>query len=167
MAGHGTNNNNGGSNSTMEGSQTITLSQPVPVLTLRASENKENIKDGKKTQDKPNIRWDEGTVDNENMGKKKTKICCIFHPQDEDDEFAEPEVHMHNKPSDSETDSSDSSGESEDDNKKNYSFDERRKRRLERRHMKLAKENSVEPNAYEFQPDYSHRRAQNGLNAHP
>ena len=161
MSPHGNNNGSG----ITQGSQTISLSQAPPVLTLRASNtehNKEN-QDNKKTNDKPNIRWEQGTIDNENMGKKKTKICCIFHPQDEDDEFAEPEVHMHDKPSDSESDSSSSSGESEDDNKKGYNFEERRKRRLERRHMKLAKENSIEPNAYEFQPDYSHRRAQNSI----
>ncbi|CAH6720186.1 type 1 phosphatases regulator Ypi1p [[Candida] jaroonii] len=32
---------------------------------------------------KPNkVKWTEETVDNENMGKKKTKICCIYHPAD-------------------------------------------------------------------------------------
>lgn len=29
------------------------------------------------------VRWTEDVVDNENMNKKKSKICCIFHPQRE------------------------------------------------------------------------------------
>lgn len=162
------NNGNSGSQ-TVSGSQTISVSQAPPVLTLRAShthDEKSAVDDKSKEKDRPNLRWEQGTIDNENMGKKKTKICCIFHPQDEgEDEFAEPEVHMHTGNSDSDTDSdSDSSGESEDDNKGNYNFEERRKRRLERRHKKLAKDEPLEPNAYEFQPDYSHRRAPNSLN---
>lgn len=32
------------------------------------------------------MRWTDDTVDNEHMNKKKTKICCIFHPQREFDE---------------------------------------------------------------------------------
>ncbi|KAK1924332.1 phosphatase inhibitor-domain-containing protein [Papiliotrema laurentii] len=25
------------------------------------------------------VMWSEGTIDNEGMGKKKSKICCIYH----------------------------------------------------------------------------------------
>eukprot|EP00596_Hydrurales_sp_CCMP1899_P002890 CAMPEP_0119042452 /NCGR_PEP_ID=MMETSP1177-20130426/15263_1 /TAXON_ID=2985 /ORGANISM="Ochromonas sp, Strain CCMP1899" /LENGTH=91 /DNA_ID=CAMNT_0007009261 /DNA_START=177 /DNA_END=452 /DNA_ORIENTATION=+ len=32
-----------------------------------------------KLKKKPGISWSEGTVDNENMGKKSSKRCCIFH----------------------------------------------------------------------------------------
>ncbi|GMM54626.1 type 1 protein phosphatase-activating protein [Maudiozyma humilis] len=153
--------------------QTLSVTQAPPVLTLRASQTGGAGPQAKEAQqsaekERPGLRWEQGTVDNENMGKKKTKICCIFHPQDEDDdEFAEPEVHMHTGHSDEDNDDSDSdsSGESEDDNKGgNFSFDERRRRRIERRRKNLAKDEPLEPNAYEFQPDYSHRRAPNGLN---
>jgi len=27
----------------------------------------------------PSIRWSDDVVDNENMGKKKSKKCCIYH----------------------------------------------------------------------------------------
>ncbi|KAL8437380.1 hypothetical protein ACSSS7_000975 [Eimeria intestinalis] len=25
------------------------------------------------------VSWEEGTLDNENMGKKSSKVCCIYH----------------------------------------------------------------------------------------
>ena len=30
---------------------------------------------------RPTVRWEEGTVDNEGMGRKSSKRCCIFHKQ--------------------------------------------------------------------------------------
>ena len=27
------------------------------------------------------VHWVEGTVDNENLGRKKSNVCCIFHAQ--------------------------------------------------------------------------------------
>lgn len=27
------------------------------------------------------VSWKEGTIDNENMNKKKSNICCIYHKQ--------------------------------------------------------------------------------------
>ncbi|ORX43152.1 hypothetical protein BCR36DRAFT_415776 [Piromyces finnis] len=48
------------------------------------------------------VRWTNETIDNENMGKKKSKICCIyFKPRNFDDS------------------SSESSSSSDDDNKPN------------------------------------------------
>lgn len=41
---------------------------PVGVLHLRATDNTSK-----------RVVWSEGTVDNEGMGKKKSKICCIYH----------------------------------------------------------------------------------------
>ena len=29
----------------------------------------------------PGVRWDESVVDNEGMGRKSSKRCCIFHKQ--------------------------------------------------------------------------------------
>jgi len=34
----------------------------------------------------PRVKWDEEVVDNEGMGKKKSKICCIYHKPREFDE---------------------------------------------------------------------------------
>ncbi|WVQ80787.1 hypothetical protein IAT38_002892 [Cryptococcus sp. DSM 104549] len=50
-------------------------SPPVGVLRLRGAPTKQR-----------KVVWSEGTVDNEGMGKKKSKICCIYHkprPYDE------------------------------------------------------------------------------------
>ncbi|KIJ94587.1 hypothetical protein K443DRAFT_683615 [Laccaria amethystina LaAM-08-1] len=33
----------------------------------------------KKKQGKAKVAWDEDVVDNEGCGKKKSKICCIYH----------------------------------------------------------------------------------------
>ena len=35
---------------------------------------------------RPRVRWAEGTVDNEDLNRKKSKCCCIFHkPHNPDD----------------------------------------------------------------------------------
>ena len=26
-----------------------------------------------------NVKWEVGTIDNETMGKKKSKVCCIYN----------------------------------------------------------------------------------------
>ena len=62
--------------------------QPALVLRLRAASA---------TRTRRRIQWTEDTVDNEGMGKKKSKVCCIYHKPRE---FGE---------SSSEEDSSDSS----------------------------------------------------------
>eukprot|EP00751_Fragilariopsis_kerguelensis_P001521 CAMPEP_0170817690 /NCGR_PEP_ID=MMETSP0733-20121128/40196_1 /TAXON_ID=186038 /ORGANISM="Fragilariopsis kerguelensis, Strain L26-C5" /LENGTH=102 /DNA_ID=CAMNT_0011177471 /DNA_START=189 /DNA_END=497 /DNA_ORIENTATION=+ len=30
---------------------------------------------------RPNVTWDENVVDNEGLGRKSSKRCCIFHKQ--------------------------------------------------------------------------------------
>ncbi|EDO17512.1 hypothetical protein Kpol_1058p49 [Vanderwaltozyma polyspora DSM 70294] len=86
------------------------------------------------------------------MNKKKTKICCIYHPQDEDEEGCTSD-HQHD-----ELPESSSSSSSESENDKDLGFDERRKRRVERRRRKLRDNTDSAPNAYEVQPDYSEHR---------
>ncbi|CAI2385012.1 unnamed protein product [Moneuplotes crassus] len=34
-------------------------------------------------KNKQKVKWDENVIDNENMGKKKSKICCIYRPRRE------------------------------------------------------------------------------------
>lgn len=51
---------------TVTGTQTEGERVEVLQLTLRAP---------------PSVRWDENTVDNEGMGRKSSKRCCIFHKQ--------------------------------------------------------------------------------------
>lgn len=54
-------------------SATVTLTQQVTETTtpdvLRLSLSR------------PSVRWDENVVDNEGLGKKSSKRCCIFHKQ--------------------------------------------------------------------------------------
>ncbi|KAH3902993.1 type 1 protein phosphatase-activating protein YPI1 SCDLUD_000596 [Saccharomycodes ludwigii] len=181
------NNNSDNIKTTSEqnGSTTMTLTDSFSnVIHLRGSNNDTTKADqpqsnknktkanGKK---KPQVRWKQDVVDNENMNKKKTKICCIFHPAEEpsDDEVEKEgddkkeqdcncnDNHYHSLDGHDHDDTgadSDSSSSGSDDE---YDFDTRRQRRLERRIRELKQEQD-EPytpsNAYEIQPDYSHLR---------
>ncbi|TIB80058.1 hypothetical protein E3Q22_02176 [Wallemia mellicola] len=64
-------------------SQTIERSnsrqQQTHVLKLR----------GHQPEQRSAVRWEEGTVDNENMNKKKSKICCIYHKPKRFDESSD------------------------------------------------------------------------------
>jgi len=72
------------------GSQTLMREAPAPttttiapapqgVLHLRgAVEDSEEVDEEGATRRR--IRWAEDVVDNEGMGKKKSKVCCIYHP---------------------------------------------------------------------------------------
>lgn len=90
------------------------------------------------------MHWTDDVVDNEHMNKKKSKICCIFHPQREFGECS----------SDSDSGLSDSSSDESGDERDrpcnhNHDHDE------EHNHnhgKKKARESS--PNAYEKQPHY-------------
>ncbi|XVE68793.1 hypothetical protein DITRI_Ditri09bG0098800 [Diplodiscus trichospermus] len=69
--------NNSGSSSSSQPQETL-------VLELRPRRKK--------------VTWKEGTVDNEFMNKKSSKICCIFHkekPFDEDDSDDDGHDHDH------------------------------------------------------------------------
>ncbi|GME81369.1 unnamed protein product [Ambrosiozyma monospora] len=71
-----------------QGSQTMTIPRvEIPTLHLVPTDDKK--KDKKKA--KPRVTWQEDVIDNEHMNKKKTKICCIFHPQNEDEFEVEPD----------------------------------------------------------------------------
>jgi protein phosphatase 1 regulatory subunit 11 len=55
------------------GSQTVTATpspEPDLVLRLRGAHDR-----------RPRIQWAEGTVDNEGLGRKKSKVCCIYHKE--------------------------------------------------------------------------------------
>jgi protein phosphatase 1 regulatory subunit 11 len=83
------------------GSQTILQtnagpSAPSGTLRLRAE-----------PQERRGIRWAEDVVDNEGMGKKSSKVCCIYHKPHE--------------PGDSDSDSSSSSSDSDSDDEPDLS----------------------------------------------
>ncbi|KAI9307211.1 phosphatase inhibitor-domain-containing protein [Cunninghamella echinulata] len=91
----------------------------------------------------PVVRWDDDVVDNEHMGKKKSKICCIYHKPREVGES-----------SDSESSSNSSDSDSDSDDHSNG--------RCRHQHGKKKKKNprSVSPNAYERQPVYNKNPSQ-------
>ena len=94
------------------------------------------------------IRWAEDVVDNEGMGKKSSKVCCIYHkprePGDSD--------------SDTDSDSSDSDNDSEPDLSRAQRPGSGRGRRGENNKEGKANGNDSDkarkpsPNAYERQP---------------
>ncbi|KAF2863967.1 hypothetical protein K470DRAFT_209277 [Piedraia hortae CBS 480.64] len=125
------------------GSQTIVQAGPstAPTATLRLRANAE-------PDDTPHVRWDDSVVDNEGMGKKSSKVCCIYHKPHEPGD------------SESETSSSDSddSSEGEDLSRAQRAGNGGRKpkKNTKREDDKgKAKERRPSPNAYERQPKHS------------
>ncbi|ODV87459.1 hypothetical protein CANARDRAFT_96316 [[Candida] arabinofermentans NRRL YB-2248] len=90
-------------------SQTVVI-DPITIpstLTLIPTDDtsQQQKKNKNKRKQRNKVSWAEDTVDNEDMNKKKSKICCIFHPRDEN-EF-EVEDGSDSSSSDSSSDSSD------------------------------------------------------------
>lgn len=129
--------------------------QPATVLRLRPPETTETTKSNKKKK-KPRVRWTEDVIDNEHLDKKKSKICCIFHPQREFGELSSESS------SDSSSDSSDSESEGNNNNNKNnnnepccdHGHSHKRGKKTKKKE-KVARPSS--PNAYEKQPQYTNK----------
>lgn len=112
---------------TTQGSQTQTQAiQRSNVLHLRPDTQKP------KSKSRSQVRWTEDVVDNENMNKKKSKICCIFHPQRPFGEDSDSCL--------SDSDSSDSSGDEAESHKHTHECQSRNP-----------------GNAYETQPRYKNQ----------
>ncbi|KAK9325881.1 phosphatase inhibitor-domain-containing protein [Lipomyces orientalis] len=94
------------------------------------------------------VTWGEDVIDNEAMGKKKSKICCIFHKQRAFDESSSDES--------SSSDDESSSGSDSDDNGDSKGEHREHAERCEHdhahRHGRRARQRK--PNAYERQPKY-------------
>ena len=60
------------------GNRSVMNSPTVVAVEKKESHGKENVLI-LKLRTRPNLRWAEDTVDNENQGKKSSKRCCIFH----------------------------------------------------------------------------------------
>lgn len=76
-------NRPGSGTATPEGSVTTTITSLPPqteglVLRLRGDHT---IQSTETTQTGPRrrIQWAEGVIDNEGLGRKKSKVCCIYH----------------------------------------------------------------------------------------
>lgn len=134
------------------GSQTITQtnagpSTPSATLRLRAE-----------PEERPRVQWAEDVVDNEGMGKKSSKVCCIYHKPHE--------------PGDSDCDSSSSSDEDSDSepdlSRAHKAGGDGKGKRSGRRHQHdddcggekgKGKERKPSPNAYERQPRQKSKNA--------
>ncbi|RKP02724.1 hypothetical protein CXG81DRAFT_24604 [Caulochytrium protostelioides] len=81
------------------------------------------------TAEAPRVRWDESTVDNEGMGRKKSKVCCIYHKPHKVRQPGEP------RGSDSSSSSSSSDSDSDSDSPNDYE----RPNRATRRKMRAAR----------------------------
>ncbi|RUP43492.1 phosphatase inhibitor-domain-containing protein [Jimgerdemannia flammicorona] len=108
------------------------------------------------------IKWDEKVVDNEGMGRKKSKVCCIFHKAravgESSDESSD------DSDSDSDSDSgSDSGGGPTDDHDRGDCCDHNHRSQGK---GKRKDPRDVSPNAYERQPRYK-SRPQPPTNPHP
>ncbi|KAG8937233.1 Type 1 phosphatases regulator ypi1 [Tulasnella sp. 419] len=73
---------------TTQGSHTSTTTSAVsPATEVNSTENTPDthsevsgvlrLRGGPRSR--PQVAWEEGVVDNEGCGKKKSKICCIYH----------------------------------------------------------------------------------------
>lgn len=155
--------NNNGRGNPVNASQTqiVNGDRGAPFLQLRAFREHEQQRGQQEQREqdstrgsssRPSVRWQNDVVDNEDMNKKKTKICCIFHPQEDPDAECEDSPDHNEEPC---TSSSSSSSSSESDEERGSGFEERRARRVIRRHRKLTQKRSESPNAYEVQPDYT------------
>lgn len=101
----------------------------VGTLKLRGAQSK-------KQQSKAKVAWDEDVVDNEGCGKKKSKICCIYHKPRRFDESSD-------ESSDSDASDSDCSHGSPADNAG------LRSPSTLGHHVTNIRGNDAEPNAYE------------------
>ncbi|KAF2625389.1 hypothetical protein BU25DRAFT_412823 [Macroventuria anomochaeta] len=59
------------------GSHTIQGTRPNPVLRLSAPSGVLHLR--AEPEERRHIQWAEDVVDNEGMGKKSSKVCCIYH----------------------------------------------------------------------------------------
>ena len=122
-------------------SRTITIPRvEIPTLHLVSSGEPKTRKPRRK------VKWDKKVIDNEHLNKKKTKICCIFHPQND---------------SDYECDSSDDSDSSSLSSSSSSSSDSDSGDAGAGNGFKSNPERSV-PNAYEIQPKYRKKRPEGG-----
>jgi protein phosphatase 1 regulatory subunit 11 len=131
--------------------------EPRSVLHLRSDRSKS------KKKSKPKVEWKSDVVDNENMGKKKSKICCIFHPNREFGESSDD-----SSSGDSSSDESDGEGNiipksnpHNHNHDHNHSHDHDHDHEHEHNgncpHHDTSELSQGRPNAYERQPKYENQ----------
>lgn len=136
----------GNTNTGVANSSTETQTRPDgvnPILHLRSQPEKSK----EKKKSKSNVKWEEDVIDNENMGKKKSKICCIFHPNREFGELSDSSSGESSDDSDGEGNIiPKDKGEDHDDECCNHKHNKPK-----------GIKNNNRPNAYERQPKYDNQ----------
>ncbi|KAK0469441.1 phosphatase inhibitor-domain-containing protein [Desarmillaria tabescens] len=61
-----------------DGSRTVTITNAPPVESSSSTPAVGSLR-LRGARRKPRVAWSEDVVDNEGCGKKKSKICCIYH----------------------------------------------------------------------------------------
>lgn len=64
------------------GLQTRVEAPRQAVLHLRGAtreQERELVEDGESSRARRRIKWAEDVIDNEGLGRKKSKVCCIYH----------------------------------------------------------------------------------------
>lgn len=92
----------------ISGSRTMEEVRPQPVLRLSAPSGVLRLR--AEPSEQRHIQWAEDVIDNEGMGKKSSKVCCIYHKPRAADESSDDDS------SDSSSSDSDSASDSEPDN---------------------------------------------------
>ncbi|KAI0058758.1 hypothetical protein BV25DRAFT_1772106, partial [Artomyces pyxidatus] len=77
-----------------EGSRTMVITEPQPPNFASSGQSGApapigTLKLRGARRSSQRVKWVEDTVDNEGMGKKKTKICCIYHKPKRFDESSD------------------------------------------------------------------------------
>ncbi|KAI8934083.1 hypothetical protein NX059_008846 [Plenodomus lindquistii] len=84
------------------GSRTMEV-RPQPVLRLSAPSGVLRLR--AEPVEQRRIQWAEDVIDNEGMGKKSSKVCCIYHKPRAADESSDDDDSSDNSSSDSDSDS--------------------------------------------------------------
>ncbi|KAF1346370.1 hypothetical protein EJ07DRAFT_144358 [Lizonia empirigonia] len=86
------------------GSHTLEETRPNPVTRLNASSGVLRLR--AEPGERRHIQWAEDVIDNEGMGKKSSKVCCIYHAPREAGESSDESSSDSSSDSDSEPDNS-------------------------------------------------------------
>lgn len=129
-------------------SQTVTETNEVrPILRLRNDATAPRPA----ARSRPVVQWEEDVVDNEDLNRKKSKICCIFHPQREFGELSDLS-------SDSSSDDSDVDADADANADPEKQNDPQEDDCCGHKHKhKAKKKKKASPNAYEKQPHYTNQ----------
>ncbi|KAH7321142.1 phosphatase inhibitor-domain-containing protein [Stachybotrys elegans] len=131
-----------------QGSQTQTQAQPAPSPDTNTPAPRVLRLRGQHTTNGRSVQWAEGVVDNEALGRKSSKVCCIYHRPKA---VGESSDESSSSSSDDSSDSDSEPGRKGDADSKDHSCGHNHKRG--RRSKKDGKQKRPpSPNAYEKVP---------------